>query len=295
MSYLHIANLYKDQTILLLRECYALEKVHGTSAHVSLRLLPMQEASGGPSAAIQFFSGGESHERFKSLFDEERLRAAFLTLGQGSLTIYGEAYGGKQQGMRDVYGAELRFIVFDIKAGDVWLSVPEADQIAATFGLEFVPYARIATDLASIDAERDRPSEVAVRRGCGVQKREGVVLRPVVELTLSTGERVICKHKQDDFRERATPQKIVDSAKLAVLTAAEEIAREWVTPMRLAHVLDKLPGAGIEQMAAVIKAMVADVYREAAGEIVESREASAAIGKRTALLFKERLKNSLSG
>lgn len=30
MSYLHIPNLYKDQTILLLRECFALEKVHGT-------------------------------------------------------------------------------------------------------------------------------------------------------------------------------------------------------------------------------------------------------------------------
>lgn len=271
-------------------------------AHLSLKLTPakepfvtslsLNEASG---VTIHFFAGGESHERFKSLFDADRLRAAFLTLGHMAVTIYGEAYGGKQQGMRDVYGAELRFIVFDIKVGDAWLSVPEAERLAETFGLEFVPYVRVATDLASIDAERDRPSDVAVRRGCGAQKREGVVLRPIVELVLSTGERVICKHKQDDFRERATPQKVVDSAKLAVLTAAEEIAREWVTPMRLSHVIDKLPGAGIEQTAAVIKAMIADIYREAAGEIIESREASAAIGKRTALLFKERLKTALVG
>ncbi len=34
MGYLHIDNLYKNQTIRLFRECYALEKVHGTSAHV---------------------------------------------------------------------------------------------------------------------------------------------------------------------------------------------------------------------------------------------------------------------
>ena len=32
MGYLHIENLYKAQDILLFRECYALEKVHGTAA-----------------------------------------------------------------------------------------------------------------------------------------------------------------------------------------------------------------------------------------------------------------------
>ncbi len=35
MSYLHIDNLYRSQDILLFRECYALEKIHGTSAHVA--------------------------------------------------------------------------------------------------------------------------------------------------------------------------------------------------------------------------------------------------------------------
>ena len=34
MSYLHIQNLYKDPRILMLREVYALEKIHGTSAHI---------------------------------------------------------------------------------------------------------------------------------------------------------------------------------------------------------------------------------------------------------------------
>lgn len=29
MAYAHIDNLYKDQTILLFRECFALEKIHG--------------------------------------------------------------------------------------------------------------------------------------------------------------------------------------------------------------------------------------------------------------------------
>ena len=39
MGYRHIENLYRPraQTILLFRECYALEKIHGTSAHVAWR------------------------------------------------------------------------------------------------------------------------------------------------------------------------------------------------------------------------------------------------------------------
>lgn len=35
MGYMHIDNLYKNQDMLIFRECYALEKIHGTSAHVS--------------------------------------------------------------------------------------------------------------------------------------------------------------------------------------------------------------------------------------------------------------------
>ena len=119
------------------------------------------------------------------------------------------------------------------------------------------------------------------------------MLRPLVEMKINNGERVIAKHKQDEFKERATPQKVIDPATLAVLSAAAEIAREWVTPMRLTHVLDKLPGAGIEKMRDVIKAMTEDVQREAKGEIVESREAIAAIGRRTSELFKARLNDAL--
>ncbi len=101
------------------------------------------------------------------------------------------------------------------------------------------------------------------------------------------------KHKGAAFEERAHPPKVTDAGKLEVLAAAEAIAQEWVTDMRLTHVLDKHKAAGnpldISQMPKIIAAMVEDVYREAAGEIVESKDAKAAIGKRTARLFKEHL------
>lgn len=286
MGYLSIDNLYKSQTILMFRECYALEKVHGTSAHVSY------VADRNPR--LTFFSGGENNERFVALFDP-LLVERFVALGRAVVTVYGEAYGGKQQGMRATYGDELRFIAFDVKIGDSWLAVPDAEQVVAALGLEFVPYNRVSTGLDALDHERDAPSVVAQRRGCGERSREGVVLRPLVEMTLNNGGRVIAKHKREAFSERATPQKIVDPAKLAVLAEAQAIAQEWVTPMRLTHVLDKLlrdtgVRVDISDTNHVIGAMVADVYREANGEVIESRDATAAIGKRTAALFKEWIK-----
>jgi hypothetical protein len=284
VGYMHINNLYKDQRILMFRECYALEKIHGTSAHV-------QWADG----RVQLSSGGETRERFVALFDENVLSLAFAEIGHPAVTIYGEAYGGSQQGQKHRYGKRLRFIAFEVQIGDTWLAVPQAHDVCTKLGIEFVHYVKGSTDLPALDAERDAPSEQARRNGISVdQTREGVVLRPLVEFSMNNGERVIAKHKRDEERETTTPRKVVDPALQAVLTKATEIADEWVTPTRLAHVLDKLgPDVGIEQMRTVIAAMIEDVLREAAGEIMDSREARAAIGKKTAETFKARLQATL--
>ena len=63
-AYLSIENLYrpKAQEILLFKELYALEKVHGTSAHVAWK-----------ENKVVYYPGGESLTKFKSLFDEEDL------------------------------------------------------------------------------------------------------------------------------------------------------------------------------------------------------------------------------
>lgn len=287
MSYFSISNLYKDQSILVLRECYALEKIHGTSAHISWR-----------DGQLRLSSGGESSSRFAALFDEAELARRFIELGHDQVTVFGEAYGGKQQGQSWRYGKSLKFIAFEVRIGDTWLAVPNAADVAAKLGLEFVHYVRIPTDLAAIDRERDAPSEQARRNGIeGDQPREGVILRPLIELTKSNGERIIAKHKRDDERETKTPRHVVDHAKLEVLTRAAAIADEWATATRLAHVLQRLEidGAtiGIERTPDVISGMIADVVREGAGEFVDSKEARQAIGRRAAELFHAKLKASL--
>jgi hypothetical protein len=122
------------------------------------------------------------------------------------------------------------------------------------------------------------------------QPREGVVLRPLIEVIKNNGDRIIAKHKAAAFEERATPPKVVDAAKVQVLADAQAIAAEWVSEMRLSHVLDKLPqGIGLAQMRDVIVAMTEDVQREAGPEVIWSKEAATAVGRRTAELFKARL------
>jgi len=55
---MHIGNLYREQKILMFKECYALEKIHGTSAHIHFH---------SDSKAVIYFSGGEKHDLLDSL------------------------------------------------------------------------------------------------------------------------------------------------------------------------------------------------------------------------------------
>lgn len=287
MGYLHINNLYKDQTILLFKECYAMEKIHGTSAHISWNYEKKE---------IRFFSGGEKYENFISLFDKEFLTEKFTNMfGTSNAIIYGEAYGGKQQGMSATYGKELRFIAFDVKVNNLWLNVKNAESVCESLGIEFVSYEIVSTDIESLNRERDKYSVQAKRNGCGDDKlREGVVLRPLQEFIMNNGNRIIAKHKRDEFKETKTKRE-VSPERLKVLEDAEAIAEEWVTEMRLNHVLDKLPqDTNIEHTRIVIEAMIEDIYREAAGEIIESKEVVKFIGSKTASMFKRMLQNKLN-
>jgi hypothetical protein len=288
MGYLSIENLYKNQTILLFKECYAMEKIHGTSAHI---------AWSADDKTIRFFSGGAKHETFIKIFDEQLLKDKFNELFPiSSVVVYGECYGGKQQGMSNTYGKEMKFIVFDVKIDKYWLNVPNANDVSKSLGLEFVDYVKISTDLKDIDFERDKDSVQAIRNGCGEGKlREGVILRPLVELTLNNGERVISKHKRDEFKETSTVRDVnISPEQMKVLEDAKAIAEEWVTEMRLLHVLDKLPqGINVESTKMVIQAMTADVYKEAKGEIIESKLVEKYIGSRTAMLFQRKIKQDL--
>jgi hypothetical protein len=263
MSYMHIDNLYKNKEILLFKECYALEKIHGTSAHIAIKNIPAFDSEGFAIKRIDLtiFSGGENYVNFCKLFDVDFLKNKFMDLNLENITIYGEAYGGKQQGMKDTYGDKLKFIAFEVKVGDKWLGVAQAEIFCKEFNIEFVHYDVVPTDIKILDALAEAPSVQAKRNGIIENKlREGIVLRPLIEVTKNNGERIIAKHKNDTFKERVHQPKVAED-KTEILKEVGKIVDEWVTEMRLSHILGKRENYSIEDTGEILKEMVEDVLR----------------------------------
>ena len=282
MGYYEIENLYKDQTILNMKEVYAMEKIHGTSAHISYK-----------DGKIEFFAGGDDHKGFLEHFDQEDLlkRCEAMGIGDTSMMIYGENYGGKIQGMSKTYGKYKRFVAFEVKIGSYWLNVPKAEAIVLNLGLEFIHYKKVKTTLEILDAERDDVSIQGQRNCMPDMPREGIVIRPLEEMTMNNGKRLIAKHKSAKFSETASPRNVMDPAKLKLIKDGKEIADEWVTHERLMHVLDGLRVKGISvemsNTGTVVKDMIEDVLKESVGEIEMSQQAKKAIGRNTAIMFKQ--------
>ena len=65
MSYAHITNVYKNPEILLFKECFALEKIHGSSAWLRW-----------DGERLHYHAGGVKTARFQQLFDEAAIIAA---------------------------------------------------------------------------------------------------------------------------------------------------------------------------------------------------------------------------
>lgn len=213
------------------------------------------------------------------------------------------------QGMSATYGKQLKFIAFDVQIGETWLNVPDAEKIVVGLGLEFVHYTKvglikgevpttgdtvvISTDLTGVDRERDAFSVQAKRNGILEDKlREGVVLRPLVEMTLNNGNRVIVKHKGAAFSETRTPKVVeLDAEKIKVLEDAKAIADEWMTQNRIGNAVSHFTPEelSMSNFSNLLKYVVDDVLREGEGLIMVTPEVRKAISKKAAELWKSRL------
>lgn len=293
MGYYKIKNLYRDDNIQLFKKVYALEKIHGTSANISYY-----------DDALHFYQGGVTYELFTSLFDKEKLLEDFRKLGVPELTIYGEAYGGSVHQMKATYGDKLKFVVFDSAYGKYGIGdghrsfydVGFTKGLADGLGLEFVYHEIISTDLDSINAARARCSEQAKRNGCGDDKiSEGVVLRPIKEMRLWNGDRIIAKHKNELFSERLSKRDTVLDPDLAKIKyEAQAAADEFVTEMRLTHILSSAAyELKLENIPKVLDDMQKDIEAECDGEYVKSSQLWKCVRTNTAKMFKKRLENGL--
>jgi hypothetical protein len=282
---MHIENLYRPNAmkVLAFKRVYAMEKIHGTSSHITW--------NGNDN--IKFFSGGCKHDSFVKLFNKEELIGQFKGIvGSSQVTIFGEAYGGKVQGMSRVYGDKLGFIAFEVYIDNMWLSVPQAYDLVNKMGLSFVDFVEVPAIIEELDKQRDRLSSLALLNLMGDHPREGIVIRPPFEVVTSNHERIIAKHKTIAYGSERTQQPQVGDA-LVIATNANKIANDWVTPTRLEHVLDSLKASDplgtyddLNYTPKVIFAMQEDIRREGSNEIEFTKPVFRAIGNKTVALFK---------
>lgn len=284
-----------------LKEVYALEKLHGTSANISF----------GPDG-LKLYPGGLKSEEFEAVlltkFDslkdlEFAMNNAMFRHHEALLeaTIYGELYGGKCQKMSDIYGP-LNFAAFEVKVTPIgrepyWLTVPSANYFTTMAGLEFVHWVRGPATLEWLDAQRDKPSVQARRNGMGEKYGEGIVIRTINEERDRFGERILAKHKAEKYKECRTPRK-PDPAKQIRWSGAQKVAREFVVPERLNHVISHLEARGIYPVdksftGDVVKETIKDIRAEESDEIDWTPEVSKAIGASAARLFHSYLREQI--
>lgn len=133
--------------------------------------------------------GGETNEQ---LFEQK--------FGEMPVILYGEGYGPKIQKGGGLYSDEPDFILFDVYLPDknLWLSRHSVEDIAISFGIDAVPIVLIGSLKDAIEHVKKKPvSDVGKREA----PMEGLVCRPLVELTDRLGKRVIVKIKVRDFAD----------------------------------------------------------------------------------------------
>ena len=163
MGYMSIEHLYKCPDFFLIQDqICAMEKIHGTSTWIFT-----------DGFKFEYHSGAETTESFGKLFDKdfinEELKKILREYNWVTIKVHGEAYGSKQQKMKDTYGDILKFIVFDIKINnndsEFFLNVHQAEEIASRLKQEFVSYCIGPNTPEWIEEQTNLPSVQAERNG----------------------------------------------------------------------------------------------------------------------------------
>ncbi len=109
--------------------------------------------------------------------------------------FYGEITGAKIQKGGDNYGPKPHFTLLDIWIDGWWLQRHDVESLGTQFEIPVVPIIGHGTLPDAISMCR-----TGFDSKWGDFKAEGIVARPVVELKVRNGNRVITKIKHEDFR-----------------------------------------------------------------------------------------------
>lgn len=127
-------------------------------------------------------------------FTVEKMAAQFGT-EPTQVCCYGEGYGaGIQSG--GYYQEPKRFILFDVKCGEIWLERSNVEDVAQGLDCPVAPILWTGTLPEAVEYVRQGFNSTVAERE---HLAEGLVMRPATELFNRRGERVITKLKYSDF------------------------------------------------------------------------------------------------
>jgi Rnl2 family RNA ligase len=250
LNYSSIENHYRTKFIDQVRligadklEWVALEKLDGSN----LSLWP-EDGSVKIASRSQFTDGG-----FYGCGPVvEPLFSAVLSIGK---VVYGEIYGQSIQ-KRINYG-EKKFAAFDISDGDSYVSYDTFVSLCDTHAIPRCPEIARGSfdDLLEMSAER--PSFF------GSPIAEGFVMKPVCDIRLPSGSRVILKKKSDAFKEKED-KPVAKEKKVATLSEEDQIlldsALPYINENRVVATISK----GYETFPEVASFLLADVAEDMA-------------------------------
>lgn len=169
------------------------EKIDGTNIRVHWDGHHVMFGGRTDSAQIPITLMYALNDLFLGITNEQLFEQKF---GAGEVTLYGEGYGTGIQKGGGLYREGCGFILFDVQVGNIWLERENIEDIAKTFGLAVVPIVLTGTIQQAVDYVKSKPK-------CSIAKEEkeaeGLVGRPMVEMTDRLGNRIIVKVKARDF------------------------------------------------------------------------------------------------
>lgn len=168
------------------------EKVDGTNIRVMWDGHAVSFGGRTENAQIPSHLVNKLNDLFGGTNKEEIFEQKF---GETKVILFGEGFGEKIQKGGGLYGP-VDFILFDVFCGGMWLRRESVEDIANTCGIRTVPIVGTGTLPEAVEYVRQHPQS-KLREA----EMEGVVCRPLCELSDRRGNRLIVKVKCRDFEE----------------------------------------------------------------------------------------------
>ena len=311
-QYPHIKNLDDTPGIFDLPEVIVTEKIHGSGMRIGL--IDGCVRFGGRRLEFTNISPqSKDGQGFVSWALETGLGEKIAkTFQNHDIIFYGEWHGSGtpqkgwpqiQKGIRYIKGNDFR--IFDIRLDGKYLSQDQLSEFAEKAGLKTMPIlCRGKPERKIFDSFIDTMSLLGAENGIAYPENtmEGIVIRPIQFLWEENREPVMAKHKIGKWAERASEQRHpkIPKQKKEIPAGAKEFAEEFVTDVRLEHILDQLKEENIpiekSAMGEVMKRMGQDIKREGNSTLInahlEWKDVSPFVTNRTKELFLKFLKVS---